>query len=83
MMSMNAHGYIIDKNERLQLIRLSLEKHQIDIVLFNEANAKQNAINISRVEKRMKRMNRGVQTNTADSKQYKSSDKDCLLAGLQ
>ena len=39
-LTMNAHGCRLENKERLQSIRISLEKNQIDIALFNEANTK-------------------------------------------
>ena len=40
MLSMNVHGCRPENDERLQRIRTSIEKHQIDVALFNEASTK-------------------------------------------
>ena len=50
--------------------------------MFNEANAKWNAINVNRVEKEMKNMDRGVQLHTTDSKQLKATKNDYSPGGL-
>ena len=68
IIAMNIHGYKIGNKERIEMMRISLEKYQIDIALFNETNTKWNTINVSRMENELKIIDRGVQIFIADSK---------------
>ena len=81
-LTMNVHGCRPENNERLQTIRTSIEKDQIGISLFNKANAKWNTLNVNRVGKEMKKMDRGVQLMTADSKQWEVTKNNYLPGGL-
>ena len=80
--AMNMHGCRPEQTERLKDIKGAMGKHQMDVALFNEANAKWNAMNVSRVEKVMKKMEKGIQTHTSDSKQWKATKNSYLPGGL-
>ena len=40
ILSMNIHGYRLEQNELLKVIKDAMTKYQIDISLFNETNTK-------------------------------------------
>ena len=69
MIAMNMNGCRPEQTERLKDVKGAMEKYQIDVALFNEANTKWNTTNVSRVEKGMKKMKKGIQMHTSDSKQ--------------
>jgi len=82
ILSMNIHGCRIEQQARLNDIKEAIKKYEIDISLFNEANTKWNSINISKIERIMRLIDKGVLIQTADSKQWKMTKKNYLPGGL-
>ena len=82
ILSMNMHGCRPENYERLKEIKEALKKNQVDIALFNEANTKWNSYNISRIERVMRSMDKGVKIQVADSKQWKMTRRSYLPGGL-
>ena len=72
ILTMNIHRYRPEQYNRLKLIKEAIIKFIIDIALFNEANTKWIIINISRVEKVMRIIEKGIKIYIADSKQWKT-----------
>ena len=82
ILALNMCGCRPEQVERIKELRASTEKHQIDMSLFNEANAKQNATNVERVEREMKKIRRGTKILALDSKKQNVTKRNYLLGGL-
>ena len=69
ILAMNIYGCKLSNRVKLDMIKTSLEKYQIDIALFNETNTKWNTVNINRIERELKKMDKEVQIIMANSKE--------------
>ena len=63
-------------------LKAAVEKHDVDVLLLNEVNAKWNTVNISRMERLIKKMNRAVTLIENNSKQHHVTNKDYLPGGI-
>jgi len=82
ILSMNIHGCRPENQRRLDEIKEAIQKYEIDISLFNETNTKWNSINVGRIERVMRSIDKGVLIKTADSKNWTITKKSYLPGGL-
>ena len=82
ILSMNAKGCNPNNVEKIATLEESIREKQIDIALLNEVNTKWNAINVDKIEKQMKKIDRGALIATADSKRWEVANSNYLLGGL-
>ena len=82
IITLNVKGCRIKNNDRITEMRESIEKHQIDVALFNEANTKWTTRNVDKIEKEMRKIGKGTKVITADSKQWNMTENEHLPGGL-
>ena len=69
ILALNPNGYKPNDIVKMSHLMTAIKNYEIDVVMMNETNTKWDTVNISKMERRMKRVSRGAQIITADSKQ--------------
>ena len=64
------------------MLKESIDKCQIDILMMNETNTRWNSINVSRMESKMKSIDRENCVVVADSKEWDATPNDYLPGRL-
>jgi len=82
IISMNIHGCRLENLTRINEIRDAIKKYEIDISLFNETNTKWNSINVGKIERALRSIDKGMMIKTADSKNWTLTKKNYLPGGL-
>ena len=82
IITLNVKGCRMRNNNRIKEMRESIGKHQIDVALLNEANAKWTTRNVDKIEKETEKIGKGTKVITADSKQWSMTENECLPGGL-
>ena len=67
LLSINPHGCVPNNEVKMGMLKEALKRLQIDILLMNEVNTKWNTLNISRMERQMKEVDREHNIVVADS----------------
>ena len=68
ILAINPNGYKLNNMVKMSHLMTAIKNYEIDVVMMNETNTKWDTVNISKMERRMKRVSRGAQIITADSK---------------
>ena len=76
--------YYYHPNDRSKIHQLNkaIKNYEIDIVMLCEVNTKQNTVNISRIERKMKQIHRAAQVIEADTGEHTVTNNDYLPGGL-
>ena len=82
VITLNTKGCRMRDNKRIKEIRESVEKYQIDVALFNEANTKWTMRNVDRIGKEMGKIGKETKVVIADSKQQNMTENKYLPGGL-
>jgi len=69
ILAFNPNGCNPNDRVKMNHLKKAIEKYQIDIVMMNETNTKWDTVNVSKMERNIKRISRGAQIIAADSKQ--------------
>ena len=67
VMSINPHGCIPNNRSKMEMLKEAIRRLQIDIMLMNEVNTKWNTLNISRLERHVREVDRESNIVVADS----------------
>jgi hypothetical protein len=82
ILSINPNGCSPNNQPKMVMMKEAIEKYQLDVILMNETNTKWNAVNVSRIEKKMRSIDRENCTFTADSQEWKMTNSDYLPGGV-
>ena len=82
VLSLNPNGCAPKNQPKMVRPKEAVNNYQIDVLLMNETNTKWNAINISRLEKRMKSIDRESSIFALDSKEFDVTKTDYLPGGV-
>ena len=58
LLLLNPYGCRLNDTDKMNQLQKVIKNYDIDIVMLNEANAKWDTVNISKIEKWMKKINR-------------------------
>ena len=82
ILTLNIKGCRMKNKNRINELRESIEKNQIDVALLSEPNTKWNTRNIDRLEQEMKNLGKETICLTADSKQWNMTPNEYLPGGM-
>ena len=82
LLSINPHGCVPNNEVKMGMLKEALKRLQIDILLMNEVNTKWNTLNISRMERQMKEVDREHNIVVADSREWETTPGDYLPGGV-
>ena len=82
LVAINARGCSPTSDRKINHLRDAVEKYDIDVLLLNEVNTKWNTVNISRMERIIKQINRSSILIENDSGQHHVTNKDYLPGGV-
>ena len=82
ILSLNPHGCKPSDTMKMNDLKTSITKYNIDVLLMNEVNTKWNTVNISKMERWMRGISRGAKMFTADSKEWNVTNNDYLPGGV-
>ena len=78
LLSMNPHGCRPFNSSKMHMLKQSIRRMNIDIILMNETNMKWTSTYISKIEKEMKEIDRVPIVLTSDSKEQETTSSDYL-----
>ena len=82
LLSINPHGCRPFNYSKMHMLKQSIRRMNIDIILMNEINTKQTSTNISKIEKEMKEIDRVPIVLISDSKEQETTSSDYLPGGV-
>jgi len=82
ILSINPHGCLPSNTTKINMLKDAIRNYQIDMLLMNETNTKWNMINISRMERNMRGIDREAAIFVADSKEWETTPSDYLPGGV-
>ena len=80
--SVNTNGCCPNNERKIHQLKKAIKTYDVDILMLNEVNTKQNTMNISRIERKMKQIHRTVKIVENDSGQYHVTNNNYLPGGL-
>ena len=82
ILAFNPNGCNPNDRVKMNHLKKAIEKYQIDIVMMNETNTKWDTVNVSKMERNIKKISRGAQIIAADSKQWNLNNNSYLPGGV-
>ena len=82
ILALNLNRCVPKDDSKIQMLINGCKKHNIDIILLNEMNTKQNAPNRDRIERKLKVLGREVFIAIVDSTLQNTTNHDWLPGGL-
>ena len=82
VLSINPHGCVPNNRSKMEMLKEAIRKLQVDIILMNEVNTKWNTLNISRLERHVREVDRESNIVVADSGEWETTPGDYLPGGV-
>ena len=82
VMSINPHGCMPNNRSKMEMLKEAIRRLQIDIILMNGVNTKWNTLNISRLERHVREIDRESNIVVADSGEWETTPGDYLPGGV-
>ena len=83
ILTLNPRGRVPTDKSETSMLAEAMKRHQINMVLLNETNAKWNAMSKGRVEIMFKKIDREEKMTTVDSKEWNVTLNDYLPGRLR